>query len=272
MKKQPYILIIEDSMSQALRLQLTLNQAGYQVRVARTGIEGLEIASMTHPAVILLDINLPVMDGFEVLNQMKQNNSTTHIPVVMLTSLDRIQDVERAVSLGADGYLFKDDCLGSANNVQQILDTIHEVIEAYSAPAEKRMPSVLIIEDSSSQALKLKLFLQKAGYDDVRIARNGAEGWYQAKMTSPTIILLDINLPIMDGFTVLTRLKDHQSTAHIPVIMLTSQDRIESVEEAVALGADGYLFKDDCLFRENGAQQIVYTMEQVVQRKGSGEF
>jgi CheY-like chemotaxis protein len=254
-------------MSQALRLQLTLNKAGYDVRVAHSGVEGLEFAHMTNPAVILLDINLPVMDGFEVLSQIKQTDTTRHIPVVMLTSLDSIKDVERAVSLGADGYLFKDDCLGNPNGVQQILDTIHEVIQIRTTATEQSMPSVLLIEDSPSQALRLKLFLEKTGYDNVRVARNGAEGWHQAKTTPPTIILLDINLPIMDGFTVLSKLKQHHLTAHIPVIMLTSQDRIDSVEEAVALGADGYLFKDDCLFRQDGTQQIVYTMEQIVTGK-----
>lgn len=124
-------------------------------------------------------------------------------------------------------------------------------------------PCVLIVEDSASQALRLKLLLTRAGFD-VAVARDGAEGWHQACRTRPGIILLDVNLPRMDGFRVLSLLKRAQATASIPVVMLTSHDSISDVEEAVTLGADGYLFKDDCLFRQEGARQIVDTVLQLV--------
>lgn len=123
--------------------------------------------------------------------------------------------------------------------------------------------NILVIEDSASQALRLQLLLKRAGYD-VRIAHDGAEGWLKACSLHPELILLDINLPRMNGFCVLALLKRNKTTDTIPVVMLTSHDRLVDVEEAVALGADGYLFKDDCLFRSEGAQQIVDTINQLV--------
>jgi len=114
---------------------------------------------------------------------------------------------------------------------------------------------ILLVEDSCSQALRLKLLLQRAGYE-VRIAGDGADGWRQACEQCPDLILLDINLPKLDGFQVLTRLKFDRATAQIPVIMLTRCDYIGTVERAIALGASAYLFKDDCLGKEDGANYL----------------
>ncbi len=119
---------------------------------------------------------------------------------------------------------------------------------------------VLVIEDSYSQALQIKLVLQRAGYD-VQVAQDGLSGWRQACSCLPDLVLLDVNLPEMDGFQVLAALKRQTETAHIPVVMLTSEDRVPDVERAVALGADGYLFKADCLRLASGAAQITDMVE-----------
>lgn len=124
-------------------------------------------------------------------------------------------------------------------------------------------PHILIIEDSTSQALRLKLLLKRAGYD-VCVARDGTEGIHTACDACPVLILLDIHLPDIDGFGVLSQLKHSRTTDHIPVVMLTSQESVSDVETAIALGADGYLFKDDCLFRRDGAGQIIETIRQFV--------
>ncbi len=105
----PDILLIEDSPSQALQFRLMLEQAGYHVQVAATGIEGWRAASVLQPRMILLDIDLPGLDGFQVLSRLKRDRATRHIPVVMLTHREHVSSVQRAIDLGADDYLFKDD-------------------------------------------------------------------------------------------------------------------------------------------------------------------
>ncbi len=114
---RPDILLIEDSPSQALNFQLMLEQEGYQVQIAANGLEGWRAARTLQPRVILLDIDLPVLDGFQVLNRLKRDRSTKHIPVVMLSHRDQITSVEKALTLGADDYLFKDDAALELLNV-----------------------------------------------------------------------------------------------------------------------------------------------------------
>lgn len=103
---------------------------------------------------------------------------------------------------------------------------------------------ILVIEDSPSQALWFKLLLQRARYR-VSIATDGAAGWRQACIDPPRLILLDIDLPSLDGFQVLLRLKRDRTTATIPVIMLTHREHISNVLRALEMGATDYLFKDD---------------------------
>src|SRR5262245_27688200 len=105
-------------------------------------------------------------------------------------------------------------------------------------------PDILLIEDSPAQALQLQLILQRAGYR-VLIIADGAEGWRAACDQLPRLILLDVELPTLDGFQVLARLKRGRTTSDIPVIMLTSADHVSSVERAIELGVDDYLPKQD---------------------------
>lgn len=103
------ILLIEDSQSQAVRFQLMLERAGYAVQVIADGADGWRQAGELHPRLVLLDIDLPSLDGYQVLSRLKRDRRTCDIPVVMLTHRDNVVSVQRALDLGADDYLFKDD-------------------------------------------------------------------------------------------------------------------------------------------------------------------
>jgi DNA-binding response OmpR family regulator len=113
--------------------------------------------------------------------------------------------------------------------------------------SEAAAGEILLIEDSPSQALSFRLMLEQAGYS-VMVVGDGAEGWRRACAVPPRLILLDIGLPTMDGFQVLSRLKRDRRTAGIPVVMLTQRDHIADVQRAIELGADDYLFKDDAAY------------------------
>lgn len=122
------ILVIEDSASQVLQIQLILNRAGYQVTTSNDGTKGWHTACQLLPDLVLLDINLPGIDGFRVLSLLKHGSNTSTIPVVILSSLDRISDVDHAVQLGADGYLFKEEHLFSQNSPHKLLDVVEQFL------------------------------------------------------------------------------------------------------------------------------------------------
>ncbi len=101
------ILIVEDD-DFLLQMYVTkLELEGFQVISAIDGIKGLKLAKKDKPDLVLLDLQLPSMSGFEVLEDLKQNNETKQIPVLILTNFSQKEDIERCLNLGASDYLIK---------------------------------------------------------------------------------------------------------------------------------------------------------------------
>jgi DNA-binding response OmpR family regulator len=124
---------------------------------------------------------------------------------------------------------------------------------------------ILLVEDSPSQGLQIQLLLQRAGFN-VHIATDGVQGWRQARSLIPDLILLDVNLPTLDGFQVLTRLKRDRSTAQIPVIILSTSNHVSDVEHAIALGIDDYWVKGDLMTEKDAARLFCEAIEQLINR------
>lgn len=102
------ILLVEDSHTQALWLQLILEKEGLKVSLAHTGREGFELATAILPDVVVLDVNLPDIDGFQVCQALKEHPATANIPVIMLTVKDQMGDTLIGLEVGADAYIPKD--------------------------------------------------------------------------------------------------------------------------------------------------------------------
>lgn len=103
------ILIIEDEQTLLKALDIKFNEAGFDVATAIDGQSGLELANQVKPDIILLDIILPTKDGLTVLEELKQNEETESIPVLLLTNLSDQASISRGVELGAAGYIIKAD-------------------------------------------------------------------------------------------------------------------------------------------------------------------
>ena len=121
---QQKILFVEDEEALQISLTSALKEGGYKTVSAYDGEAAIALAEREHPDLILLDIILPRRSGFEVLEELKSNQSTRDIPVIVLTNLERISDVERMLSLGATNYLVKANYEISdiLSKVRQILD------------------------------------------------------------------------------------------------------------------------------------------------------
>jgi DNA-binding response OmpR family regulator len=118
------ILIIEDEPTLQKALSAALTQDGYEVKSALDGELGLKTAREIKPNLILLDLILPKLDGFEVLEELKNDDQTKNIPVIVLTNLESAQDVEKSLALGAFSYLVK------ANyDLKDVLEKIQEALK-----------------------------------------------------------------------------------------------------------------------------------------------
>ena len=159
---QSLILIVEDSPIQAKLLERILLHAGCRVAVARDGAEGLEMARQGKPTLVISDINMPVMNGFEMCRALKTGEETRYIPVILLTMLTDTRDVIRALSVGADSYINK------PYDTERLLYRIRFVLEHPVPPpptVERRKMAVeldgetiQVTASSSQQILNLLLY------------------------------------------------------------------------------------------------------------------
>lgn len=106
-KNQPVVLVVDDITTNITLIKALLRGKNYEVLVAQSGTQALEIAKQQHPDLILLDIMMPVMDGYEVLARLRSDEKTKDIRVVILSALANESDIKNAMDLGADAYLTK---------------------------------------------------------------------------------------------------------------------------------------------------------------------
>jgi DNA-binding response OmpR family regulator len=118
------ILFVEDEAALQEAFGEVLKQAGYEVIMALDGEIGLRLAKSEKPNLILLDLVLPKLHGFEVLKKLKKDKETEDIPVIVLTNLEKVEDVETAIELGAKTYLVK-----TQYNLEEVIDKIRKVIK-----------------------------------------------------------------------------------------------------------------------------------------------
>jgi len=202
----PTILVIDDDENVRVLMQRRFLREGYRVALAEGGEEGLELARRLRPAAITLDIMMPSMDGWSVLQELKADPDLCDIPVIVVSM---VSDRELGYSLGATDYLTK------PVDRDRLLKTLQRHCHG---PAR-----VLIVEDDEPTRVVTRRTLEAAGFA-VDEAANGAEGLERVAANPPAIILLDLMMPVMDGFEFLRRLRAQQDTANLPVLVLTARD------------------------------------------------
>jgi len=226
------VLVIDDDAEACEIIGRFLEKDGFSVVTALNGEEGLRLAHEIQPAAITLDVMMPDMDGWSVLRALKANPALQDIPIVMLTMID---DKSKGYSLGASDYLTKPVDRGQ----------LHTVLARYYKPEQGC--SVLLVEDDAATREMMTRTLEKSEWT-VSEAGNGREALDQLAQKKPQLILLDLMMPVMDGFDFLLEMRSHTDWQDIPVIVLTAKDLNEEdrrvlsgrVEQVVSKGAHAH--------------------------------
>jgi signal transduction histidine kinase/CheY-like chemotaxis protein len=206
----PLVLVAEDDEAFYAPLAAELRAAGYRVRRAARGDEALEMVTVERPSAMVLDLVLPVRDGWEVLKQLKASPATAEIPVLIVSV---VNDHELGLALGADDYFLK------PLDRRRFLARLREL----AAPAAARRPRALVIDDDPLVHDYLGLELEGLGYE-VLAARDGRAGIETAIARRPDVVVLDLVMEGIDGFRVGAELREHPATADIPIVVFTSKE------------------------------------------------
>lgn len=205
----PVVLVVDDDVAGSALVRRVLAGQGLRVESASSGEHGLQRARELGPSLILLDVRMPGTDGWNVLAQLKDDPQLAPIPVVMI-SVTGQQTL--GMALGAADYLVKP----VAND-----SLVHTVRRHLGTAAPDQL--ILVVDDDATTRAMLRRQLERAGWSVIEAA-DGLEGMSRLDDSVPALVLLDLVMPQMDGFTFLDELRGRPDAEALPVIVLTSKD------------------------------------------------
>ena len=208
----PLVLIIDDDPMTVSLLQGELESEGFRVMAVADGVSGLAAVRQHRPATVILDIHLPKLDGWAVLSELKNDPSTMHIPVLIVSVEEQRA---RGFSFGACDFLVK----------PFEPDRLVEVVRRNIVDATG---TVLVVDDEAQARELVCRNLRSVGFG-CQEARDGEDALLKARVMNPALVVLDLMMPRMDGFEVLATLRNEGSK--VPVIVLTGK-ALETGEEA----------------------------------------
>ncbi len=276
-KADKTVLVVEDSRTARKVISMVLGRKGYKILETTSGTEALLAIEGVTPDLVLLDVMLPDITGYEVLSAIRKKAELCRVPVVMLTGKCDAADRQKGMLSGASEYLTKPfDPVKLLSVLGKYLDSSKKTAAPRQAPAATRekprppavalaaqpdvtktqptMPtaaqpkkngpekSILVVEDSPTSRKVISMVLSRKGYV-VEEAASGSEALRKVHDQPPHLILLDAMLPDMTGYDILAELQQDQRLKSIPVVMLTAKDSPIDREKGLRAGAVAYLTK-----------------------------
>ncbi len=224
------LLIVEDDPHYARVIADLSHDKGFKVLCAMTGAEALALAREYNPSAVSLDVFLPDMLGWTVLNHLKQDSRTRHIPVQMLTLDD---DRRHGLSRGAFAFVTKPT---STEGLEAALTRIRD----FSQPRRKRL---LVVEDNPAEQLSIRELLWHDDID-IDVVDSGTAALERLAESSYDCAVLDLRLPDMSGFEVLDQLRDHEQLKDLPVVVFTGRELSPDEDSRLHMLARSVVVKD----------------------------
>lgn len=257
----PKILLIDDSPDIRALVRILLEQGGHAVIEAEEGRRGLELARRERPDLILTDLAMPGLSGWDIARILKSDPEMAATPVVAVTAHAMRGDRERALAIGCDGFIVKpidDECFEPT--IRSFLGGKAATATPPSPTGAKAEPSpvatsparcgpfrsdtngrkILVVDDNPGVVDLLRQCLKSDGFD-VITAGDGPSALERIEEEAPELVVLDVMLPGMDGYQITSRIKRDRDAPFLPVVLVTagSLDR----ERGLEVGADDFLGK-----------------------------
>jgi signal transduction histidine kinase/CheY-like chemotaxis protein len=244
----PTVLLIDDEETSHAELQVFLRGTPYRLLHAYNGQQGLTMLREQHPDLVLLDIIMPGVDGWAILNEIKADPQLHDTPIVILT---KSSGEDLALALGASAFVSK------PVDTAQLL----EVIKHYDGKGSA--PLALVVDDDTLTREMLRRDLSKAGWR-VDEAGDGRQALQQLEQEIPAVILLDLMMPHLDGFDVIERLRQHDAWRQIPVIVLTAKD--------LTLQEQQFLHQTSVMVAQKGVYDRAHLLSTLKQVAGTADI
>lgn len=252
------ILVVDDVEANVKLLEIKLKQEYYEVLTANCGTQAIEVANQEKPDIILLDVMMPDMDGYETCKRLKQSPETEHIPIVMVTALSEVKDRVKGLEAGADDFLTKpvDDValmarIRSLVRLKMVTDELRirnqTGLEFGAISDEKKQVGneiekgkIIIIDDDIVESKQLKNQMQRPE-NIVDITTDPEEGLNQSKANNYDLIIVSTQLCDADGLRLCSQLRSQAETRHTPILILIDEEEKNLMVKGLEIGVNDYL-------------------------------
>lgn len=232
------ILIVDDSLTVRMALVAAFRAAGFEAISCATGAEARSALRTRAVSLIVLDVLLPDVDGVDLLKEIREDERTRRLPVLMLSSEAQVSRRIAGLRQGADDYV------GKPFDIAHVLSRARQLTRRAPVPGSK--PLVLLIDDSETFRHGLEQAIVGAGYSVVT-ASTGEAGLSLAAATRPNAIVVDSQLPGMDGRTLIRRVRLDGALRTISCLLLTASDGTDGELAALDAGADAFVRKEEAM-------------------------
>ena len=254
------ILVVDDIPANVRLLEAKLSSEYFDVITASSGLQALEIARAEAPDIVLLDVMMPGMDGFEVCRLLKADPQTTHIPVVMVTALSDVSDRVRGLEAGADDFLTKpvrDVALfarvRSLIRLKMVMDewrvrqqTSSElgIVPPTSTPEHESYhhARILICEASAIETANLQEVLARDGHE-LQVAATIPESQKLAAGSEFDLVIVDLALGDDEALRLCSHLRAQEKTRQTPILLIAEEDQTAKLAKSLDLGVNDYLMQ-----------------------------
>ena len=254
------VLVVDDILPNVKLLEAKLSSEYYDVLTATSGEEALKLADSDRPDLILLDVMMPGMDGFEVCRRIKGNPELAHIPVVMVTALTDSVDKVRGLEAGAGDFLSKpvndtalmarvsslvrlkmtvDEWRARESTATQ-LGVVDDNANVMNEPTENAR--VLVVEDLNFEADKIAETLHQDN-DNVIPVDSGMNAMEYVSQHDFDLLIISLNLKNEDGLRLCSHLRSNERTRAIPILMVASEEDMDRIARGLEIGAHDYILR-----------------------------
>ncbi len=271
------ILVVDDIPANVKLLAARLNAEYFDVLTASSGVEALECCEGGRVDVVLLDVMMPGMDGFEVCRRLKSDPATSHIPVVMVTALDQVSDRIRGLEAGADDFLTKpvndlqlitrvknlvrlktltDELRLRATTTRSI--GIEELLARGAGSGDER-PSVLLVDERESSSERIVRLLRDVA--QVKLLADPQAALFEAAEGSYDCVIITTGFAEYDPLRLCSQLRSLDRTRFLPIMLIAGEEEEERIIRGLDLGVNDYLT------RPLDPQELVARLRTQVRRK-----
>jgi CheY-like chemotaxis protein/nitrogen-specific signal transduction histidine kinase len=245
LKKDSNILIVDDDVPTLNLIKEAVDQAGYNALAEAHSSKVMEKIKNVNLDLAIIDLDMPEVSGFDLIKEIKTQSKFAKLPIIIYTGKENYkEDLKRIDGLFAD-LLHK-----SSSNIEDLADTINEMINKFDEPTkpedvqiQKDAVKILLVEDYKHSQIIVTRLLKKNSFESIVVVENGQEALEQAKHQQYDLILMDMQMPVMNGFEATEKIRQLANYRDTPIIALTAFAMKGDREKCLEAGATDYIPK-----------------------------